>query len=131
VAGKFQRVDLSENLCVASADFSLAIGHLKLVHEHEVLPESASAHAAQSDRAISRQSHIHVEDVIGVDVDDLVHLVLHFVQHSEGKSILARVFVPSRAARSPHILVMLIPSAVNLPLAFLHRSLLPRIALEV
>ena len=88
VAGQLQGVDLAKDLCEPCSDLHLPMHIFRLVHEQEVLEQLARAHAPQSDRAVSRQGDVHVEDGVAIDLHDLVHLIMQLVQQCEREGVL-------------------------------------------
>ena len=94
MARELERVDLSEDLVEACTDLSLTLV-FNLAHQKEMLVKLACSHASQGDCTISGEGHIHVQDCVCVDVDDLVHLIMELVKHCEREGTFRSVVILS------------------------------------
>lgn len=98
MARQLDSVDLAKDLGEAGANLCLVILRFQLAHQQEVLVKSARTHTSEGNGTVAGQCHVHVKHVIGVDVNDLIHLILHFVKHCEREGVLDRVFVVATGA---------------------------------
>ena len=102
-----------------------------------MLVQSAGAHASKSYCAISWKRYVHVKHRIRIYIDDLIHLVLHFVKQAEWKSILTRVFfliIITRCSILPTgstLMIMISIDLIRCVLVFFWTTILDWIALEI